>query len=292
MASWVKHTDAKSGNSYDCYVTEQGKSYIRHYLIDFGTTLGSAAHSPMPPFISHENMIDPNEMMENLITLGLNVKAHEKKVPLLFPSVGVFESKSFHPGKFKPHQPNPAFENCTNRDGFWGAKLVMSFSDDQLKVIVDQAQYSDDEARAYVLKILKERRDKIGRYWFDRINPLDRFKIVQKEDGLSALTFVDLAVKYQLEESEITNYHYDLSLNGKNIIQNHNTGGATEIPLPDEEKKEQYLQYLSGNPDNIDWEVKIRTYRKSKSVSKWVKIFLRGRVSDSSFHLLGIQREE
>jgi hypothetical protein len=31
--------------------------------------------------------------------------------------------------------PNPAFENMTLQDGYWGAKLVMSFTDEQLEIL-------------------------------------------------------------------------------------------------------------------------------------------------------------
>ena len=125
VAAWLNHTDTKSGNSFDSYVNENGKSYIRHYLIDFGSTLGSAAHGPMEPMAGHENLIDPHEIFFNILTLGFYVRPFEKLKNIKYPSIGLYESSLFHPGGFKHNVPNPAFENCTNRDGFWGAKLVM-----------------------------------------------------------------------------------------------------------------------------------------------------------------------
>jgi hypothetical protein len=41
FAAWLNHVDAKAINSLDTLVTEKGRSYVRHNLIDFGSSLGS-----------------------------------------------------------------------------------------------------------------------------------------------------------------------------------------------------------------------------------------------------------
>ena len=41
FAAWLNHDDARSINSIDSYVEDDGRRYIRHYLQDFGSTLGS-----------------------------------------------------------------------------------------------------------------------------------------------------------------------------------------------------------------------------------------------------------
>ena len=45
FAAWLNHDDARSLNSIDSYVEEDGRRYIRHYLQDFGSTLGSGSTS-------------------------------------------------------------------------------------------------------------------------------------------------------------------------------------------------------------------------------------------------------
>ena len=40
FAAWLNHTDSKSLNSLDTVVEENGRRYIRHYLIDFGASPG------------------------------------------------------------------------------------------------------------------------------------------------------------------------------------------------------------------------------------------------------------
>jgi hypothetical protein len=148
-----------------------------------------------------------------------------------YEAVGYFRADVFRPGEWVPTYPNPAFEKMTLRDAFWGAKIVMSFSDEDLRAIVETGRISNPEAEEHLVDILRERRDKIGRYWFDRINPLDRFSIETEEspsvaDGSSGasgersgeavdrslLHFDDLAVTGGLETAEGRRYTVQMYL--------------------------------------------------------------------------------
>src|SRR6185503_18088977 len=79
-------------------------------------------------------------------------------------------------------------------DAYWGAKVVSSFSDAQIAAAIDAAGYEDPRAKPYILKTLIERRDKIARFWFDRVTPVDFFHV---DEG--RLKFHDLAVDRGLE---------------------------------------------------------------------------------------------
>jgi hypothetical protein len=46
FAAWLNHVDAKAINSLDTLVTENGRSYVKHHLIDFGSSLGSGGIAP------------------------------------------------------------------------------------------------------------------------------------------------------------------------------------------------------------------------------------------------------
>ena len=96
----------------------------------------------------------------------------------------------------------PAFTFRTGLDGYWGAKLVMSFTDEQLEYIVREGQYSDPRAEAILLEVIKARRDKTGRYWFSRVNCLDHFQI----DDTQELHFTDLGVAGKLWTEKETRY--------------------------------------------------------------------------------------
>ncbi len=93
------------------------------------------------------------------------------------PSVGNFESEVYRPEDFRQMVPQPAFREMTDRDGYWGAKIVASFSDAQIAAAVEAAHYEDPRARDYLVRNLIVRRDKIARHWFGRVAPLDFFAV-------------------------------------------------------------------------------------------------------------------
>ena len=40
LASWFNHVDVKEANTFDAYVTEGNRGFVRHHFIDFGSTMG------------------------------------------------------------------------------------------------------------------------------------------------------------------------------------------------------------------------------------------------------------
>ena len=257
IAAWLNHFDTKANNSLDVYVEE---GYMKHYLIDFGSTLGSQGNEPMPPEIGHENTFDPNEISTNIVTLGLYVRPWEKIEPIRYPSIGYFRSDIFHPRKYKGIFPNPAFENMTDQDGYWGAKQVMSFTDEQIKAAVAEGQYSEPEAADFLLQKIIERREIVGRYWFDRVNPLDNFELRETSDGNQELRFVDLGVESGLESADDSEYRYDLRRKEK-LVKESEPFKETYIPLPETSE-------IAVDEGNL-WELRIHTRRGSDG--KWMK---------------------
>ena len=289
IAAWLNHFDTKDGNSLDSYVVDGDKHYVRHYLIDFGATLGSASHGPNHPWRGHQNEIDPHVITENIASLGLYVRPWEKFEGIKYPSVGLFEAEAFHPQKYKPQVPNPAFESMTDRDGYWGAKIVMSFTDAQLETAIKQGQYSDPDAAAYLLRTLIERRDKIGRYYFNKIIPLDNFEISETEGADAQLVFKDLAIETELVPANETEYRFDLSCNGVPILTEQKVAASLSIQLPTQ-------QMISKNDfqtaDDLQWEIKIQLKRNaSNKWSRWIKIYLNSDPQLRKFKLIGLKRQ-
>ncbi|HKY60953.1 MAG TPA: hypothetical protein VJP59_08075, partial [Gemmatimonadota bacterium] len=166
--------------------------YLRHNLIDFGSSLGSAAVRPHGPRHGQENELDLSVIGKRFLGLGFYRKPWQTESDTVYPAeAGYFTSKNFDPGDWKPNIPNPAFDNVTVRDGYWGAKLVMSFTDPQLFAAIEAGQYSNPEAARYILRALQERRDLTGRHWFAEVSPLDDPRI---EGG--SLVFDDLWIRY------------------------------------------------------------------------------------------------
>ena len=66
FAAWLNHDDARAINSIDTYVEENGRRYIRHYLQDFGSNLGSGSTSAQQPRGGYEYLIEPGKIGKGL----------------------------------------------------------------------------------------------------------------------------------------------------------------------------------------------------------------------------------
>lgn len=187
MCAWINHFDTKQHNSLDVYTTENGRRFVRHYLIDFASTLGTGAYGPFPR-PGFEYTFDPSAILGRMLTVGFREDPWRRvELPKGLPEIGYIESEEFDPLDWRPIQPNTAFANLTDRDGYWAAKIISAFSDEHLVSIAGQAHYHNPKAAAYIAKTLGERRDKIARLFFDRVPPLDFFVL---RDG--CLVFHDL----------------------------------------------------------------------------------------------------
>jgi hypothetical protein len=177
FCAWLGHDDSRSINTLDVVAEEDGRQFVRHYLMDFGSTLGSASNRANSPRSGGEYLFGWKLAAQGFFSLGLYVPywAHADFPALT--SVGRFESKVFDAARWVPEYPNPAFDNRLPDDEFWAAKQVMHFTGAELRAIVKAAEYSDPAAEKWIYECLRERRDKIGRAFFVKVLPLDRFAV-------------------------------------------------------------------------------------------------------------------
>jgi hypothetical protein len=192
FSAWLNNTDAKAANSLDVVVTAKGVRSIRHYLLDFGSALGSDGDAPKDPRLGYEYMIStPGATIKRILGLGLVPESWDTARFPRLSAVGHFDSELFDPETWKPDYPNPAFLNHLPDDDYWAAKQVMAFTADDIRAIVETARYSDNRSAEYMISTLAARRDKIGRTYLSRVLSLDHFRVERDE-----LMFDDLAVQY------------------------------------------------------------------------------------------------
>ncbi|MFQ5675867.1 MAG: hypothetical protein ACE5G1_08235 [bacterium] len=239
-----------------------------------GSTLGSNNIVPHAPKYGNEYLVDLRTVGLSFVALGLYVKPWEFETGHLnpeFPSVGYYESQIFDPGRWVPTYPNPAFEYTTLRDAYWGAKIVVSFRNEDIRAIVETARMSDRAAKEYLIKTLIERRDKIGRYWFARMNPLDKFRFEHQESGVLTLAFDDLAVEGGLTRAEESKYIYTFRHHEKRL---HKRTQVKEPVIPISKNGEGFLDEFvkssnrKNKPEENMFSVRIQTQRGEHALSK------------------------
>jgi hypothetical protein len=172
FAAWTNHVDSKSINSLDTLVTENGRTAVRHYLIDFGSTLGSASVKPRDYDEGHQYIIDAAPTLAGMATFGFYIPSFHLIDYPDFESVGHFSADRFDPPNWKPRVPNPAFRRARPDDTFWGARRVMAFTDEMIRAVVKTGLYSDAAAEKHIADTLIARRDAIGRAWLTAVNPI------------------------------------------------------------------------------------------------------------------------
>ena len=231
FAAWINHFDTKQHNSLDAYVTEGKRSFVRHYLIDFASTLGAGANGPAQRY-GYEHTLDIIPILGRAMALGL----HDDPWRQLTRDHGLtevcfFESEVFEPLKFKPLQPNSAFADMTPRDGYWAAKIISAFTDEQLMAIAAQAQYRNPEATRYTARVLAERRDKLTRRLFDLVPPLDFFRIAN-----SKIDYRDLGIERRIYADAETRYRTRFAATtAEGLVATYSAWCVTDetsVPLP------------------------------------------------------------
>jgi hypothetical protein len=191
LFAWVNHTDAKGENSLDTVEGAGENARFVHHLLDFGDSFGSDSDIAKDPRHGQEYIILPIAW-SRMYTLGLSAPDWETvHYPHDMPAVGNFTAAAFDPLTWKANYPNPAFVQMTSLDGYWEAKHVMAFRDEQIRAIVEEGQFQDPKVVNYITRVLESRRDSIGRAWFRQVLPLEGFRIVDDH-----LAFDDLAVQY------------------------------------------------------------------------------------------------
>lgn len=227
--SWINNWDVKDQQSLETFETphDEKLGHVTHYLLDVNGSLGAAAEGAKPLAYGYEQRIDPAWTGKRLVSLGFAVEPWRRaRQESGIPSVGNFESEVFEPNKWSPIQYVGPFREMTDGDAYWGAKLVASFSNSQIAAAIDAAGYEDPRAPAYLLRVLAERRDKIARFWFDRVAPLDFFHV----EG-NTLRFHDLALDLGLTGPRAYVVDTIFSSGGATVFDETHLR-STDLPLP------------------------------------------------------------
>ena len=192
FSAWLNHVDAKGINSLAALVTEDGRSFIRRYLLDFGSALGSAATGPREGWEGFEELMESHgAILRRAASFGLVIPEWRTMQWFERPSVGrlPLSHTNWDPDKWAPHIMNRAFHSMRPDDAFWAAWKLTRITDDIIGAAVAEGQFADPEGEAALARVIRERRDRILQTYLPAINP-----IVEPELSMNGLTFRNAAV--------------------------------------------------------------------------------------------------
>ena len=189
FGAWTNLVDMKADNTLDSVITEERGARVRHYLQDVGSTFGSGAAGPHEWGEGSEYLYERELAWKRFYTLGFYLQPWQTAHYVELPEVGRFEGDAFDPERWRSRVPAAAVLRARDDDTFWAALRVMAFSDGMIRAAVKTAEFSDPAAEQLLGDVLIKRRDKIGRAYLPKVNPVIRPALAQ-----GTLTFVNAAV--------------------------------------------------------------------------------------------------
>jgi hypothetical protein len=229
FGAWTNLTDLKAANTLDTLVTEKGRSIIKHYLQDVGSTFGMC-NDVHEWDLSYEHFYQGDATMKRLVSFGFALSPWQTVDYVEYPSIGKFEGDVFDPRKWRPQTPTTAYMELRADDAFWAARRVAAFTDDLIRAAVHTGQFSDPNAEKYLGDVLIKRREKIKSVYLTAVNPV----VDTKLDG-SRLTFENAAIAGGVAKGPATYHaswmHFDNATGAtKPIAQNDSSTTTINAP--------------------------------------------------------------
>ena len=202
FGGWTNLVDLKAGNTLDTVITEGGRSVVRHYLQDVGSGFGTGSLHPHEAEEGHEYVYEGAATFKRFITLGLYIRPWQTVDYVELPEVGRFTAEAYEPEEWKPRVPVAALLRIRPDDELWAALRVMAFTDEHIRAAVKTGAFTDAASEKLLADVLIQRRDKIGRVYFGKVNPVTRFAL----DNSGVLTFDNPAVRTHLADAPKSGY--------------------------------------------------------------------------------------
>ena len=214
ISAWVNNNWISAVQSQDALVEENGVFHFRHYIVAFFNILGAGFERVKHAREGYEPMFDLGKTATNFAGFGLYMPKWQRANYLGTKSAGRFESNAFDAATWTPNYTPAALANHLPDDDYWATKLVLSFTDEDIRTIVNVAGYSDPKVEKWIANALIERRDKIGRHFLEGVLPLDNFRVEGRElkfDDLAAVRGFRSPLDYTVEWFEFRNATRDLN---------------------------------------------------------------------------------
>ena len=266
FAAWLNHDELQTFNTLDSYIPQNGSSCIKHFLIDFNSTFGSANIKPQDKKSGNEYYFESGPVFKSAYTLGLWDRPWRSVKYPKYASIGRFESDYFEPEKWKPIYPNAAFNKMENEDSFWATKIIMQFTDERVRALVDSGEYEDQEAKEYLIQTLIARRDKIIRHYLDQLNPLDSFAVSEARE----LTYKNLGIEAGLASTASYRYQWfrfhNEQMTTEPLASATTSSNTPAITIPSDNSEYLVVRINTSSEGHPNWEKSVDVYLRNGSV--------------------------
>src|SRR5262245_61175729 len=189
FGAWTNLTDLKSANTIDTLAQENGRTVVKHWLQDVGSTFGM--NNDLYEWdLSWEHFYQSDTTLKRLASFGFALSPWQTVHYTEAPAIGKFEGERFDPRTWRPQTPTTAYMELRDDDAFWAARRVGAFTDEMIRAIVHTGAFSDATAEKALADIVIQRRDKILRTYLPAVIPI----VSPRLDASGRLTFDNAAV--------------------------------------------------------------------------------------------------
>ena len=274
FTAWLNHDDSRAINTLDMLIGPVDQQYVKHYMFDFGSMLGSGTNEMDHPWVGHEYVVEGRPALMTLASFGLWRRPFiGARAPEHLPAAGNFTADRFVPAQWRPHYPNPAFVNMQPEDAFWAARRVAAFTPEAIARVVEKAQFTDRRVVDHVTGTLVRRRELVLRAWLAGVNP-----IVDAQVENNILRFGNAAVAAGIADApdayELSWFQYDNTTDRRNYVGSIDTVATPSATLP--------LNHLAGaeymgveirtlHRNHPSWRTPVRLYFRSNGTG-WLAI--------------------
>jgi hypothetical protein len=189
FGAWTNLVDLKAFNTLDSLVEENGRSIVKHWLQDVGSTFGMS-NDLYEWDLGWEHFIEKGSSVRRLLSFGLAVSPWQTVQYVERPSIGKFEGDRFDPRTWQPQFLTTAYMELRDDDAFWAALRVGAFTDEMIRAIIHTGEFRDAAAEKAVADIMIKRRNKILEVYLPAVNPI----VSVRMDAEGRVTFDNAAV--------------------------------------------------------------------------------------------------
>jgi len=176
LSAWLNHFDSREQNTLATWVPhEGGGGHVRHYMIDFGDTLGSrweVNDEMLSRRFGHSYYFDFTHILQDTFSLGTVSRPWDQVSTEDHPVWGTFDVEPFDPRTYKGGYPNLSFLRMDDGDGAWMARILARFDDELLTAAIDTAQLPNPDDATELHRILRGRLDAVLDVYLTARSPL------------------------------------------------------------------------------------------------------------------------
>ena len=267
FAAWTNMTDLKSANTLDSLMTENGRTVVKHWLQDVGSTFGM--NNDLHEWdLGWENFIQKNTTLKRLVSFGFALSPWQTVKYTESPSIGKFEGDRFDPRTWRPQTLTTAFMELRADDAFWAALRVQAFSDEMIRAIMRTGNFTDEKTAGTLADIMIKRRNTILRTYLPAVNPI----VAPKFDGRT-LTFDNAAVNADVAHVPGAYHaawqHFDNATGDTQMIgETSSAVCAIQAPAGVPTAANSYIEVdiWADSTDRPEWRKPVRTYFRREAV--------------------------